>query len=325
MKKIISLLLIIALFSLSGCVEVVKPTLLEINGEIITIDEYKVFLNASLIPAKQQYTDEDWAAEKDGKTTFEQMKESTYEDMLQIYVIAEMAKKEGITAEPKEIANAKSTFTQNAGISESEFVKEAGISSKDLSAAAGKLALYYKYMTEKQQSGEYKFDEAVVKEKYATNFFRAKHILIQTIDEATGAPLEESVLAEKKKQAEDLLAKVNPSNFDALMKEHSEDPGTETSPDGYVFTEGQMVPEFEEAVKALKPGEISGLVETSYGYHIILRLDLPTNAEDTNYQNAISSIESELFFEEITKEAEEYKKELDIKEYKELVDEIKKD
>ena len=44
------------------------------------------------------------------------------------------------------------------------------------------------------------------------------------------------------------------------------------NPDGYLFTYGKMVPEFEEASFALKVGETSGIVETDYGYHIITRI-----------------------------------------------------
>ena len=65
------------------------------------------------------------------------------------------------------------------------------------------------------------------------------------------------------------------------MNENSEDTGLETNPDGYVFTDGTMVSEFEDAVKGLKPGEYTKeLVESSYGYHIIKRLELSRNDED---------------------------------------------
>lgn len=83
-------------------------------------------------------------------------------------------------------------------------------------------------------------------------------------------------VAEQKKLAEDLLAQLQgaedlPAKFDELMKAHSEDSGLESNPDGYTTTVGKMVPPFEQAALALKPGEISGIVESTYGYHIILR------------------------------------------------------
>ena len=48
----------------------------------------------------------------------------------------------------------------------------------------------------------------------------------------------------------------------------------ETNPNGYVFTYGEMVEEFEEAAFALEVGEISEPVKTSHGYHIIKKLPL---------------------------------------------------
>ena len=63
------------------------------------------------------------------------------------------------------------------------------------------------------------------------------------------------------------------ANFDELVKEHSQDPGSATSPDGYVFTDGQMVPEFENGTKSIKPGEFT-LVKSDFGYHVIQRLAL---------------------------------------------------
>ena len=110
--------------------------------------------------------------------------------------------------------------------------------------------------------------------------YRAKHILIMTVDEETREPLADDVIAEKKAQADDLLAQIRAASdpvakFDELMNEYSEDPGLATNPDGYVAVQGQMVPEFEEAALALEPGEISDVVYSeSTGYHIILRLPL---------------------------------------------------
>ncbi|MDE6588987.1 MAG: peptidylprolyl isomerase [Oscillospiraceae bacterium] len=109
--------------------------------------------------------------------------------------------------------------------------------------------------------------------------YQAKHILIKTIDDSRN-PLPDDEIAEKKQQAEDILAQIRgaadpAAKFDELMNEFSEDgrgeDGALNAPDGYTTTRGEMVPEFEQGALALKPGEISGLVESTYGYHIILR------------------------------------------------------
>lgn len=117
----------------------------------------------------------------------------------------------------------------------------------------------------------------------------AKHILLMTVDPSTYEPLDEAAIAEKKATAESLLAQLRSSgdlltDFDTLMNQYSEDSGLIYYPDGYTFTAGEMVSEFEDATRALEYGQISGLVESTYGYHIILRLDPDTEDARAEYR-----------------------------------------
>ena len=130
-------------------------------------------------------------------------------------------------------------------------------------------------------SDEYPTDAEVL--SYAQDelgIYRAKHILLMTVDPETREPLDEETIAQKKAQADDLLSQLRAAEdpvalFDELMNQYSEDTGLAAYPDGYTAQKGQMVPEFEEAALALQDGEISDVVysETT-GYHIILRLPL---------------------------------------------------
>lgn len=62
-------------------------------------------------------------------------------------------------------------------------------------------------------------------------------------------------------------------NFDDLIMMYGEDPGMWDNPEGYSFTTGVMVPEFEEATRDLAIGEISDLVQSGFGFHIIMRVE----------------------------------------------------
>ena len=144
--------------------------------------------------------------------------------------------------------------------------------------------------------------------------YQAKHILIKTIDDSQ-QPLSDEEIAKKKKQAEDFLAQLQAADdleakFDELMNEYSEDgrneDGALAAPDGYTAVLGDMVPEFEAGALALKPGEISGLVETSYGYHIILRgevEDIQSYADECREYHLDDELEAMLDETEIVRSA----------------------
>ena len=96
---------------------------------------------------------------------------------------------------------------------------------------------------------------------------RASHILIAVAKDAS-----EADKAKAKAKAEDLLAKVraNPADFGKLAKQFSEDPGSAVSGGDLDYLgKGATVPPFEASLFALKDREISGLVQTDFGYHII--------------------------------------------------------
>lgn len=124
----------------------------------------------------------------------------------------------------------------------------------------------------------------------SSKIYRVKHILLKTVDD-DHKPLPDDEIAAKKARAEELLSQLQgvaadglEAKFDELMMAHSED-NPQNNPDGYTTSSGQMVAPFEEASLALKEGEISGIVESEFGYHIILRLPL-TDETKTQYRDS---------------------------------------
>jgi peptidyl-prolyl cis-trans isomerase D len=97
---------------------------------------------------------------------------------------------------------------------------------------------------------------------------RASHILIKAEKEAPAAEREKA-----KAKAQALLAEVrkNPALFAELARKNSDDPGSAAKGgDLDFFGRGAMVKPFEDAVFKLKPGEISDVVPTDFGYHVIM-------------------------------------------------------
>ena len=89
---------------------------------------------------------------------------------------------------------------------------------------------------------------------------------------------------EARKKSQELLDRVKKGeDFAKLAKENSDDVGSKDKGGEYdFFGHGQMVPEFEKAAFALKPGEISDLVETEFGFHIIKLEERRTAAAPSN-------------------------------------------
>jgi parvulin-like peptidyl-prolyl isomerase len=178
----------------------------------------------------------------------------------QFKVIAERARKEGLEKEDLTRLQVLLTRSQTlAGAYVGELQKNA-----DKLVADGDVDQYYK-----DHPGE--FDE-----------IRVRHILVSTqppqAEDASGAKDNKAPDAPKtltkeeaRKKSEELLARARKGeDFAKLATENSDDPGSKDKGGEYdFFGHGKMVPEFEKAAFALKPGEISDLVETQYGFHII--------------------------------------------------------
>lgn len=122
-----------------------------------------------------------------------------------------------------------------------------------------------------ERSGVLKYDDAAVLDDIHKNFIAVKQILISVPD---GAEFESAY--GRAREAFDSLAP-DGSNFDEIADKYSDDDHADPVYGRY-FTHGMYPDEFEKAAKSLSVGEISGIVETDVGYHIIKRI-----AQDDGY------------------------------------------
>jgi peptidyl-prolyl cis-trans isomerase C len=99
---------------------------------------------------------------------------------------------------------------------------------------------------------------------------RAAHILVSTLDKVTQAPLPPDQKKDKEALARKIRARAaSGEDFGKLAKDFSEDPGSKDKGGEYTFPRGKMVPEFEAAAFSMQTNQVSDLVETKYGFHII--------------------------------------------------------
>ena len=99
---------------------------------------------------------------------------------------------------------------------------------------------------------------------------RVQHVLLATMNPATGLELSEADKARKRQVAEHVrnLA-MQKQKFADLVLNFSEDPGTRRAGGEYTFARGVMAPEFERVSFALQINQVSRVVETQFGYHVI--------------------------------------------------------
>lgn len=135
---------------------------------------------------------------------------------------------------------------------------------------------------------------------------RASHILLSTKDKITQKPLS----TEQKKARETEIKKLKSraeagEDFGKLAKEYSEDPGSKDNGGEYTFPRGQMVKPFETAAFSLKTNQISDVIETDFGYHIIkLQERLP--AKKVELATARTNLTSFLVQKEVEKQLPVY-------------------
>ncbi|WP_438028341.1 peptidylprolyl isomerase [Sorangium sp. So ce233] len=104
--------------------------------------------------------------------------------------------------------------------------------------------------------------------------FGAKHLLVMYKGSRRAPPTVERTKEEAQARATEAMkkAKADPSKFADIVKEYSDEPGADKrGGDLGKFPKGAMVPEFQAGLEKIKVGEVSDLVETPFGFHVILR------------------------------------------------------
>lgn len=265
-KYIILIVIIIALLTLWGCGMIVvkeseedKSTVARVNGEAITKEEFDMIFNVFKKQEEIKQGTDVWDKTYMGKKYIdlakEQVLQQMIEDKLQLKKAAELDISVSQTEIDEEFEKFKKLFN-----SEEKFIEYLSNlqMDQDYFKESIKKSLILNSLKENMTKGT-DITKEEVEAYYSAHmdmFFRVKasHILLETENEAI-----------------EVLAMVNAGkDFNELAKEFSIDPSVkENNGDLGYFRHGAMVEPFEEAAFALKPGEVSDIVKSQYGYHII--------------------------------------------------------
>jgi len=261
-KKIIiyflTLIFLTGLFS--GCTGQVVA---EVNGEKIT----KAELDKRIEPMKALYKSQfgmDFSKEE-AQETLKKLEKGVLEQMVTEKLILQEANKRKIKVDKQEIDRQIDGLVQARFPSRQafdEFMKKQGFTLADLQQEL-KSQLIADKLAKEVIAGA----KAEVSDKEAEDYFQA-HQDQYNVPELVKA---RHILVKDKKQAEEILRELKSGgDFVQLAKKYTQDPGSkESGGDLGYFSRGQMVPPFEKAAFSLQIGEISSIIQTDYGYHII--------------------------------------------------------
>ena len=288
-----------------------EPVVMTVNGDEIHMDEFRAYLkyNKSYMENMLSYYGMDdtiWSDPTMGEMMVGQLFESANQQAIEIHTVKQEFEKLGLKLSREEREQAQQekmdTIEQMGGQELFEqWLQSIGYNDTmyDNTIAISKYAnaiqdAYY------GDNGTKTNTQAIV-DKFNETYLCAKHILVQSID-GSGNPLTGDALATAQSKAQEALEKVKAGeDFDTLIAQYNEDPGMEMYPEGYVFTEGEMVDEFYQGAKALEPGQTSTeLVESGYGWHIIQREPLTAEQlNDTIREQLVQEITGQSFVDEI--------------------------
>lgn len=343
MKKISAIILtVVMLFTVSACNIKDVTKMAYIGDEAFTKGEFNFLLMQAQSQAQNTAsqngdsisTDEDWNTVMIGDmTASEYVIDTVKKSMKQILVLKAKAIEEGETLTSEDLETVKTqrdSFIEQLGgrYNYEQAIAEYGFTLEDVEAFYKDQILSQKisekYFGSGEEGGSVDVSDEEIQAKIDSDYVMAKHILIMSDESETAEGTEaeaaeaaeqdaESSDADAKKTAEDIIEQLDGgADFDTLMKSYSEDVDADGNLNGdngaYMFTTGEMVKEFETAAFDLAIGEYTKEpVETTYGYHVIMRMPLPTQGEvfENAWQSAKNLLIQNRYEDMIDKWAEE--------------------
>lgn len=295
--------------SLSACSTIDASSVATVNGVKITKSEFNFFfaqVKAQVIDkAKVEDTPEFWeTTDLEGKKTIDTVRETAFDEAVKASITTQKAKDSGIKLTQEDVSavgKQKSSQINNLGGRDKyeQWLKKMGLTDAAFNVIIEN-NLYAKKLYDQVTTD---VSDAAAKQFYDAKVARVKHILFMTVNGQDQKPLPKEQKDAAKAKADQTLAKAKAGgDFDKLVAELSEDPGSKSQPEGYVLgkgfilgSQGSMDTAFEKASLALQVGGISDIVESAFGYHIIKRYPVDESQFEKNKQELISRAKTSKF------------------------------
>lgn len=272
----------------------------EVGGEQIKKAEFDQMFEMFKVQYEAQFGSEIWDKDVDGRKYVDVMKEKVLDMLIDMKVQEKEALKEGITVTDEEINAEVDKVRKNFDTEQkfNDFLATQKMTNESLKDTIRKDILVTKL--KEKMTEDVKVTDEEIAAFYTQNqgqfmSIKASHILLENEEEARK-------MLERVKKGE---------NFNELALEFSKDPtAKENKGDLGYFRKGQMLKEFEAAAFKLKVGEISDLVKTDFGYHIIkvedkkfdkledvqeeLKVSMLDEKKGNAYQNLLTEMKTKL-------------------------------
>ncbi len=270
-KRLIVLLALVLVLSAVGCsnneqsndepeqtvsVTEENPVVAQVDDEIIDLDTF----NKAFAMLEMSYTKKygEGVLERDvnGKKLKDIIKRELLDSLVNEIVLRDHLTKQGFKVDEEELNSKLAEFKTYVASEEkqTEMLAKKGISDDFLKERIKMQMYLINFHDRIQQKAESKIDLESPEKQSEVVKLSAQHILVKTLEEA-------NKIVERLEASED---------FGALARELSQDPGSaEKDGDLGFFGRGVMVKPFEDAAFSLQPGQVSGPVETQFGFHII--------------------------------------------------------
>ena len=244
------------------------------------------------------------------ETEMASLRESVLDKMIKLELLGQESKKAGIAVSATdidtELKGYKKGFADDKAFAKA--LGEAGITETELRKQIGKNLAIQKFIDTKFK-GKVQITEQEAKDFYNSNqdkfaqpeMVHARHILINAKE--TEAKADKDRKRAKLVQIQKQLK--GGANFADLAKQFSDCPSKERGGDLGFFPRGQMVKPFEQAVFKMMPGDVSDIVETEFGYHLI-KLEEKKPAKTVSFDEAKAKITAYLTQEKVTANIEAF-------------------